>query len=209
MYIYIWHHKQISHMLMLMVKVLWHHNVTQLYYNIHVCISITSYINVLLIPCMNDCIITGLNCIIISMYALHHEYTYTMHSDADGKHTVPLWQCWYMVVLVGYVHIVPVARYLSSNYSLLPIRLAFHNHHTGLFVCWLPAVTTDFYLGISQTQDPKMLGGRADSRLALSQWETSLQSNAVSHWLGAILESALWRYTSFPRICSFDVKIEI
>ena len=30
---------------------------------------------------------------------------------------------------------------------------------------------------------------RTDSRLAPSQWETSLQSNAVSHWLGAKLES--------------------
>ena len=33
---------------------------------------------------------------------------------------------------------------------------------------------------------------RADSRLAHSQWETSLQSNAVSHWLGANLELALY-----------------
>ena len=32
---------------------------------------------------------------------------------------------------------------------------------------------------------------RADSRLAPCQWETSLQSNIVSHWLGANLESAL------------------
>ena len=32
---------------------------------------------------------------------------------------------------------------------------------------------------------------RADSRLAPSQRETSLQSNAVSHWLDANLESAL------------------
>ena len=31
----------------------------------------------------------------------------------------------------------------------------------------------------------------ADSRLAPSQWETSLQSNAVSHWLGPNLESTL------------------
>ena len=31
---------------------------------------------------------------------------------------------------------------------------------------------------------------RADSRFERSQWET-LQSNAISHWLGAILESAL------------------
>ena len=33
---------------------------------------------------------------------------------------------------------------------------------------------------------------RADSRFTSSQWETPLQSNAVSHWLGANLESALW-----------------
>ena len=36
---------------------------------------------------------------------------------------------------------------------------------------------------------------RADSRLAPSQWETSLQSNVISHWLGANLESVL--YTAF------------
>ena len=29
----------------------------------------------------------------------------------------------------------------------------------------------------------------ADSRLAFCQWQTSLQSNAVSHWLGANIES--------------------
>ena len=32
---------------------------------------------------------------------------------------------------------------------------------------------------------------RDDSRFAPSQWETFLQSNAISHWLGANLESAL------------------
>ena len=39
---------------------------------------------------------------------------------------------------------------------------------------------------------------RADSRLAPSQWERSLQSNTVSHWLGSNLESALHSY-SVPR----------
>ena len=38
----------------------------------------------------------------------------------------------------------------------------------------------------------------ADSRLAPSQWETSLQSNAVSHWLGANLESALYTCKQAP-----------
>ena len=36
-----------------------------------------------------------------------------------------------------------------------------------------------------------LLTSMADSRLVPSQWETSLQSNAVSHWLGANLELAL------------------
>ena len=36
---------------------------------------------------------------------------------------------------------------------------------------------------------------RTDSRLAPSQWETSLQSNAVSHWLGASLESVLRQFS--------------
>ena len=39
---------------------------------------------------------------------------------------------------------------------------------------------------------------RADSRLAPSQLETLLQSNAVSHWLGANLESALYSLAYLP-----------
>ena len=39
---------------------------------------------------------------------------------------------------------------------------------------------------------------RADTRLAPSQWETSLQSNAVSHWLDANLESAVELLFLFP-----------
>ena len=38
------------------------------------------------------------------------------------------------------------------------------------------------------------LNGRAGSRFVPSQWDMSLRSNAVSHWLGANLESALKWY---------------
>ena len=41
------------------------------------------------------------------------------------------------------------------------------------------------------TEQNLEINGRADSRLAPRQLETSLQSNTVSHWLGANLESAL------------------
>ena len=40
-------------------------------------------------------------------------------------------------------------------------------------------------------QKQKVGARKADSRLAPSQWETSLQSNAISHWLGTNLESTL------------------
>ena len=42
---------------------------------------------------------------------------------------------------------------------------------------------------------------RANSRFAPSQWETSLQSNAVSHWLGANLKSALLLLFGDPWRC--------
>ena len=42
----------------------------------------------------------------------------------------------------------------------------------------------------SQMNMPQLEGdGKADSRFAPSQWEMSLQNNAVSHWLGVNLDS--------------------
>ena len=57
-------------------------------------------------------------------------------------------------------------------------RYVFHalTHRLMIFYTVLPPLTCCY---------------RADSRLASSQWETSLQSNAVSHWLGTRLESSL------------------
>ena len=52
-------------------------------------------------------------------------------------------------------------------------------------------VTVLFVFSWVRPAVPLQVQGRADSRLAPSQWETALQSNAVSHWLGANLESAL------------------
>ena len=49
---------------------------------------------------------------------------------------------------------------------------------------WHPKILTLHILYLILIDDP-------DSRLGPSQWETSLHSNAVSHWLGANLESAL------------------
>ena len=51
---------------------------------------------------------------------------------------------------------------------------------------------------------------RVDSRFAPSQWETSLRSNAVSHWLGANLESGLYMmWSAQPIIASFVVLFHL
>ena len=44
-----------------------------------------------------------------------------------------------------------------------------------------------------------------DSRFAPSQWETSLQSNAVSHWLGANLES----YRRWQQAFLYGIRIMV
>ena len=49
---------------------------------------------------------------------------------------------------------------------------------------------------------------RTDTRLAPSRWETSLQSNAVSHWLGANLESALVCHQTKRRRCRCVFTLE-
>ena len=49
---------------------------------------------------------------------------------------------------------------------------------------------------------------RADLRVALSQWETSLPSNVVSHWLGANLESALTELNIWLLSCINDNNLE-
>ena len=58
--------------------------------------------------------------------------------------------------------------------------------HYNLSCCqWKVGITTTFHF----SRYPCMF--RTYSRLVPSQWEMSLQSNAVSYWLGANLESAL------------------
>ena len=56
----------------------------------------------------------------------------------------------------------------------------------------IPRMIPDKEIQFNSTTVAVVLYIRADSRFAPSQWETSLQSNAVSHWLGADPESALY-----------------
>ena len=104
-------------------------------------------------------------------------------------------------------------RYLSRDVSLLYIFIHSVIHRdvsvpciftlSDIYPVWVDAFA-GLILGLCPTNEThryrvtlSLIGwaqtqNRADSRLAPSQWETSLQSNAVSHWLGANLESALF-----------------
>ena len=60
------------------------------------------------------------------------------------------------------------------------------------------------------------ISGRTDSRLTPSQWETSLESSAVPHWLGANLESALsgwclvqWWYRRTAWVDRFMFQVDL
>ena len=70
-----------------------------------------------------------------------------------------------------------------------------HERFHGFTDCWFIYMITTLQLLKCELQKHPPGWSRiiykADSRLAPSQWETSLQSNAVSHWLGANLESVL------------------
>ena len=54
-------------------------------------------------------------------------------------------------------------------------------------ICWIIQYVMISMLHHTNTKHPN----RVDSRLAPIQWGTSLRNNAVAHWLGANLESAL------------------
>ena len=56
---------------------------------------------------------------------------------------------------------------------------------------FIPTMKSFLNLYVVILLDLFIINYRADSRFAPSQWETSLQRNAVSHWLGANLDSAL------------------
>ena len=56
-----------------------------------------------------------------------------------------------------------------------------------VYSCYLPEYRSRTLKSLSNTDHSILYRSRADSRLSPSQWETSLQSNAVSHWLGTNL----------------------
>ena len=93
--------------------------------------------------------------------------------------------------------------HLESVRQFLPCRLQNVTRSFLFSVRYINIVHNVNYVPISMVADTKNSQHKsdyinvankapikADSRLASSQWETSLQSNAVSHWLGANLEPA-------------------
>ena len=66
------------------------------------------------------------------------------------------------------------------------------NHHTVVWTnSWLFADGIFQWIFLMMSYFDSNYAFRVESWFAPSQWETSLQSNAVSHWLSANVESAL------------------
>ena len=93
-------------------------------------------------------------------------------------------QCW--LIIYGGIVAFTLCRLQDISHQMYwkITHLKLHPHLFGINVKNNVGDETIFYYTI-------MVMSSADSRRAPGQWETSLQSNAVSHWLGANLESAL------------------
>ena len=108
----------------------------------------------------------------LDMYhSLYTEYHWDIFQKADLGLKVLLFFIYFIILyFILFVNRSNVWKYLCLRYVYV---------HTGSLT-WAPCTIS--------SNMPCNIG--VDSRLAPSQWETSLQSNAVSHWLGANLESA-------------------
>ena len=88
----------------------------------------------------------------------------------------------------GYTYI-----YGVSNTSMLIVHMKSNFVSAGNF--YLSHGDNFIYVEIKcfpfPSSQPDSISFQTDSKLIPSHWETSLQDNAVSHWLGANLESAL------------------
>ena len=74
------------------------------------------------------------------------------------------------------------------RHSKYKMRLISRKNIISRISSWLGRVSTSDY---QHAQWSQLNESKADSRLLPSQWETSLQYNVVSHWLGANLEATL------------------
>ena len=89
-------------------------------------------------------------------------------------------------------------------------QLCRHWQHSSLLI-WQPAMPpVTSKLTSCQLNFQGIIGpySRADPRCAPSQWESSFQSNVISPWLGANLESALIFYWELAAIHIWDQCID-
>ena len=107
-----------------------------------------------------------------------------------GYETGAVWDLWIRSI-VGMRQVEQHWCYLNNNE-----QINFHKHHF-IRTIYCTYHCNQLIHGVSDNSICQSYSQlyksyfRADFRLAPSQWGTSLQSNAVSHWLGANLESAL------------------
>ena len=95
-------------------------------------------------------------------------------------------------------------KLLHTNYSTLYFFQDFSHQsgHTDFIRAlhlkrnlYMQSICTQEHL-LPMAYPSSVYSNRSDSGLEPSQWETLLQRNAISHWLGSNLESALLQYSS-------------
>ena len=119
-----------------------------------------------------------------------------------SKWVIDIWILQWNDQICRFIHMTdqqePSCAYISDisarwnndhNNSSLLCKLSLGWHYNSMEKDITPLLTHWSYVFLALTH---RYDSRPDSRFAPSQWETSLHSNVVSHWLVANLESAMW-----------------
>ena len=126
-----------------------------------------------------------LHCIIASHWLGAHTKRFLIINASVTSHH------WHHTIFSTYMILSPKGRMKNTNdflsRTIFEVTLSFRGY-----------MTAHGHTIVSLSMKLQYPIHRADSRFAPSQWETWLQSNAVSHWLGANLESAVHTVPKVP-----------
>ena len=118
---------------------------------------------------------------------------YTVHIFPSSSHITKI-LCWIWAFITVLVHLNPVVY--VHNVLGISVKIDSWNnnkpyvHTAKYFICKKYLITRMIFITSTRVSFSRsvlvMIGNsRADSRLEPRKWETSLQGNAVSHWLSA------------------------
>ena len=142
------------------------------------------------------------------VYYFYIHFNWYTHSACKGarcwlifsKYPKAEWQanaalpCGLCFGVISRTHTIVAIAVTWANFDQICVNLCHQGPHNGDLCVLFSHTHTQNNVSVQHTNS----WDAASSRSAPSQWEMALQSNAISHWLGANLESALLIFSKNP-----------